>query len=151
MFTVKVPEDEDKEIVKKAVYKFVLDANEEIDEENPYEKKFEKMKSKLQKVPGVSGKKVDDLIEKASAMRFSVEEVDDGWKIINPFTSAVEDLPIVGGALGVSMKGFMGQSMSSLKSALKKMRYCEECDEIREEEVCSECENETEDFDFKVR
>jgi len=159
MFKVKVPGDEDAEILRKAVYEFVLDSNEEMNkEDNPVAKKFDGLKKKL---GGRGGKHIDKLKEKVEGMRFSVEEVyedDDkqekivAFKIINPITAAIEDIPVAGGALGVSLKGFMRQSMAALRDSLDAMKYCEECDSIRDEEdECSECGSETYDFDFKVR
>lgn len=149
MFEVRVPEGEDREVIKKAVYEFVLDANDEMDQEdNPISQKFDSLKKKTR---GIGSKQIDKVKEQLEGLRFAVEETEKGFRVINPFTSAVEDLPMVGGTLGISLKGFMRQSRKALKESLEEMRYCEDCDSIREEDECSKCGSETRDFDFKVR
>jgi len=143
MFEVK---GEDKEVLKKAVTKFVLDSNEYLDENDITEKYTGKIK-KLEKVPGVNTETIRKKIDDVGEIRFGMEEIDDGWKVIVPGLTAITDVPVFGKAF----KGFIGQSMSSLRSALDKMRYCRDCEKIREEDVCPECDNETEEIDYKVR
>lgn len=131
-----------KDKIRPAALKFTSKANEMMQDgglKEDMKKKFEDRGGMLNKIPGVDGNSISELLGgKLENMVFAPEETENGFKIKVPMLSDISAKPVIGKILKAHLK----KAKDNLEEFMEQIQYCPNCEDVTDENVCPECGNE---------
>lgn len=149
----------DKKKIKPAIYDFVNDLNEEMDEMFVKDISDDMVEETNSKLPFKVDKKTiqQKIMDKIPIgdVRFGAEEREDGYEVVAPVLSSLADKKF----FGTFFKMMIGKSKDSLDSFMSRNYYCPSCDKaVRVDdkddtlEKCPECNSENvEKIEYEIK